>query len=88
MNNLEKMKQSLCEQIQNMDVEQFYDFTCKLEELDDHPAEKSLLSMTNVLTCVRCREVYGNCDELSEEDKCIGRFKNHCAQRNSDIIGN
>ena len=78
MNNLDKMKQSICDQIQEMDAVTFYEFISEFEELMEH-GDCSIILLSEVLTCEKCKELYGSCNN-EPDDKCTNRFKRYCEQ--------
>jgi len=78
MNNLDKMKQSICTQIQEMDAIAFYEFITEFEESTDH-GDCPVISVSEILTCQKCKELYGSCNN-DFTDECKNRFKKYCEQ--------
>lgn len=87
MRNLERMKKNICQQIMEMDEKKLYEFILEMEEIYDFETsvenpEKTLFDMEGLLTCEKCRELYGGkCDESEQEigkEKCFERFKKYC----------
>ena len=68
MNNLERMKQSIISQINNMDAEGFRKFSELLQ--GNYPPE-NIIDLSEIFSCDDCKEKYGEC---SEEFECPDRF--------------
>lgn len=76
MKNIDKMKRNIIEQIENMTVEQFEDFTDMLT--GDYNFEKSPIDTTDIFMCNNCRERYGKCPEDTYDNQiCAERFKDY-----------
>ena len=73
MNNLQKMKEVLCNEIMEMSAEEFYWFISETEL-----KEYDFFSMEGVLTCPQCNDLYGNSCSESDTPPCLERFKDYC----------
>ena len=71
--NLEKMKENLINQINELDASEFE----KLIEIlrGDYSITGCPLNLSEMFSCDECRETYGNCPE--EKDDCSKRFIMH-----------
>ena len=71
-NNLKKMKENIISQIQAMDVEKFE----KLVDLFQDYDEYDLIDVSELFVCNKCREKYGECDDIISKT-CSERFKKY-----------
>lgn len=79
MNNLDKMKESICNQIKEMDAEKFYIFLREYE-IDDEVGVNECFSLESILTCDKCRKLYGSSCNETDDKPCFERFKHYCEQ--------
>ena len=76
MKNIDRMKRNIIEQIENMTVEQFEDFTDMLT--GDYNFEKSPIDTTGIFMCDNCRGIYGKCpDKTYDNQICTERFRDY-----------
>lgn len=76
MKNIDKMKRNIIEQIENMTVEQFEDFTDMLT--GDYNFENSPVDMSGIFGCNNCKETYGKCPEDTYDNQICGdRFRDY-----------
>lgn len=73
MKNIDRMKQDIIAQIENMNVEKFEKFTDVLTGSTDMKA--GLIDTSELFSCEECQKIYGcsekddNCNECSEKFK-------------------
>lgn len=86
MRNFEKMKESLCKQIQAMDMEQMEQFTDHLEEWNDRGI--SLFAPNGLFSCEICEKVFGKCRDTSWDNfaVCSGRFRQYAEMEEGGTI--
>ena len=83
--NIEGQKKILCEAfckyINSLDAEDFFNFSgfiCN-ETINESKKYKNYLMIPEGLfTCDACKKTFGECDEYSEYEECIRRFKEYC----------
>ena len=83
MNNFEIMKQDILSQIENLNIQQFYDFLSLLTgEVPDNI--DTLINTQNMFKCIDCEKLYGKCNlkkgvksvfDNDYTDECFERFK-------------
>lgn len=76
MSNLDKMKQSIKDYIDNMDANELFEFIGLLEECPDVVDVNSF----NILTCDKCKEIFGGCTKENEFDVCEKRFMEYASR--------
>lgn len=76
MKNIDRMKQNIIRQIENMTVEQFEDFTDMLT--GDYNFENSPVDMSDIFRCNICKVMYGKCPEDTYDNQiCADRFRDY-----------
>ena len=70
-NNLHRMKTSIISQIEKMSVREFQNFVVLLS--NSGIVSKTIINLSEVLTCDDCREKYGGCN-AEETNDCDKRF--------------
>lgn len=81
MNNLEKMKKYLCDQIMNATAEEFKEIVDYLEEyksLKSPDYRFSWIDIHDFFTCDKCRRMYGCDTENDTCSTCIENFRKYC----------
>lgn len=76
MTNLDKMKQSLIVQIEQMDVETFDNFA-NILQYNLTEKDSKLLSCEGLFKCEDCSRVFGDCGTSQSMDICVKRFKEY-----------
>lgn len=80
MTNFEVMKKDILSQIENMDIERFYDFLGLLNGEVPNSID-TLIDAKNIFRCINCEKMYGKCalkrgidlDDITD-DECLERF--------------
>ena len=73
MNNLDKLKNALIENIKNMNPEKFYELMNILEE--SNKEIPGLITENALFSCRQCRQKYGECEQENNTKICFNRFK-------------
>lgn len=71
MKNSDILRLDIAEQVARLTDEQLYKLQCEME--DDYPGV-DLLDFSRSLTCDKCRELFGQCendDTINCKDRCI-----------------
>lgn len=76
MNNFDKMKQALIEQINGMTVDEYYDFISVPEEQNDF--KPGFVSEKAIFSCKECRNKFGDCHEYDDKSEiCLARYREY-----------
>ena len=75
MKNIDRMKQSIIKQIENMSVEEFEKFASVLDGSADIP--KDLIDTSVLFDCVKCQKTYHCSGEDSDFEECSNKFKEY-----------
>lgn len=75
MNNADRMRAELSDQILKLTLEQLYKLINTAEELEP---DDNVIELGNMLTCDKCREKYGECSEETRD--CESRFLRFCEE--------
>ncbi len=76
MTNLEKMKNSIIEQIKEMNEQQFEQFIFQLQDITISP-----LDISDIKFCDICQKQYGSCPENTCLPLCSERFVNYANEQ-------
>lgn len=81
MNNFEKMKRNISDQILGMNVTEFYEFVNFIENQYQYSkdSKKPFLDLSEIFTCKKCKKMY-ECDPNGDELDCKNRFIHYCSQ--------
>lgn len=69
MNNADRMRAELSDQMLKLTLEQLYKLVNTAEELEP---DDNVIELGNLLTCDKCREKYGECSKETRD--CESRF--------------
>lgn len=75
MKNIDKMKQNIVKQIENMSVEEFEKFASVLDGSTDMP--KGLIDTSVLFDCVKCQKTYSCSGEDDDFEQCSNRFREY-----------
>lgn len=81
MKNIDKMKQCLISHIQNMTIEEFYNFITTIEE--DYDLNPDFMDRNALFLCDDCQSAFGRC--LKDRDthiECLDCFRKYAAMPN------
>ena len=77
MNNITRMKKNVIEQIENMEIEEF-EVLLTMISGDYSVYKKDILFDRNELfMCEDCGKIYGDCNDIEEDNLCSKRFKDY-----------
>lgn len=75
MKNIDKMKRSIIERIENMNIKEFEQFVDVL--VGNVDAESGLIDISALFDCEKCEKTYGCSDEDINCDECSEKFKKY-----------
>lgn len=80
MTNLERMKENIIYQIQDMKIEEFEKFLDLIS--GDYAVKKSEIpfDLSKLFLCSDCWEKYGDCNNVEGEDVCSKRFAKYAKE--------
>lgn len=83
MKNIDRMKQNIIRQIEDMTVEQYKRLNNILCEKYDFNPES--VNKTIIFTCQDCKKLYGKCIESKRTEECDERFVRYMKSEVGDV---